>query len=106
MKASDIVKLTHNLSKQHFCELRQFAIENSSEISQNMRNFLDAVGTVSISENGKLNHGNTFKTVYYFEDHDVYLSINGWYSSFLGMDFEDAEIKEVTPKQKTITIFE
>ena len=106
MKASNIIKLTDSLGKQQFGELRQFILENRLEIPQNVRNFLNAVGTISISENGKLHHGNTFETVYYFEDHNVYLSISGWYSSFLGMDFEDAGIKEVTPKQKTITIFE
>ena len=57
MKASNIIKLTDSLGKQQFGELRQFILENRLEIPQNVRNFLNAVGTISISENGKLHHG-------------------------------------------------
>lgn len=43
--------------------------------------------------------------VLYFKDHDIYLKIEGAYYSYNGTDWDD-NVKEVRPKQKTITVFE
>lgn len=42
--------------------------------------------------------------VYYFETHDIYIKFSGWVSSYSDVEFED--MKQVTPTQKTITVYE
>lgn len=42
--------------------------------------------------------------VYHFKDHDVYMKVIGYYSSYSGETFQDCF--EVKPVTKTITIFE
>jgi hypothetical protein len=42
--------------------------------------------------------------VLYFTDHDVYVKVKGYWSSFGGDNFES--MKEVKPTQKTITVYE
>lgn len=44
--------------------------------------------------------------VVHFTDHDVYLKITGWYSSYNGYNFSDGEFQECRPKEKTIIIYE
>lgn len=49
------------------------------------------------------------KNVIYFEYHDIYLSIEGYYSSYDGADFSNnswVDIKEVKPVDKVITVYE
>ena len=50
--------------------------------------------------------GEDWERVYFFEEHGVYLSMSGFYSSYNGTDFDGYEPKEVTPKEKTITVYE
>lgn len=42
--------------------------------------------------------------VYHFIDHDVYMKVRGYWSSYGGDKFES--MKEVKPTQKTITVYE
>lgn len=44
-----------------------------------------------------------YYTVIHFLDHDVYLRADGWYASHVGGEYD--ELSEVTPKEKTITIY-
>lgn len=44
-----------------------------------------------------------FYNVIYFKDHDIYLKADGWYASHVGGEYD--ELFEVTPKEKTITIY-
>lgn len=43
--------------------------------------------------------------VVHFKDHDVYISLTGYYASHSGTEW-DGEYKEVRPKEKTITVYE
>lgn len=43
--------------------------------------------------------------VVHFKDHDVYISLTGYYASHSGTEW-DGEYKEVFPKTKTITVYE
>jgi hypothetical protein len=42
--------------------------------------------------------------VVYFKDHDVYISVSGYYSSQEGSTF-DGDFAEVKPEEKTITVY-
>lgn len=50
--------------------------------------------------------GDTWYTVRYFKDHDVYIKTNGFYSSYNGTDFDYGFGEEVKPVEKTITVYE
>ncbi len=52
--------------------------------------------------------GEEWYKVFYFVEHDVYVRIDGWYSSYNGTDFEDGWncCKEVKPQQKVVTVYE
>lgn len=43
--------------------------------------------------------------VLYFEDHDVFIKKEGYYTSYDGYDF-DGDLRIVRPRQKTITYYE
>lgn len=49
----------------------------------------------------------TWYSVKYFKDHDVYLRVDGYYQSHSGTDFEswDSAVSIVKPQQKTITVY-
>lgn len=50
--------------------------------------------------------GSTYYRVYCFQSNGekVYIKFNGWYASHYGSEYRDFEI--VTPKQRTITVYE
>lgn len=50
--------------------------------------------------------GENWERVYHFIDHNVYLSMCGYYQSYNGVEFYDYEPTEVKPKQKIITVYE
>jgi hypothetical protein len=57
---------------------------------------------------GGMDQGSDWQRVYHFVDHDVYIKVDGYYSSYCGTEFEDGwdSLSEVRPKEVTITIFE
>jgi len=58
-------------------------------------------------QTGDIDNTSYAHMVFLFKEHDVYIKLNGWYSSYSGScDWEDAEYSVVEPKQKTITIWE
>lgn len=64
------------------------------------------LGDVKIVDSwGGEGDGERIGVVYYFEDHDIYLRIDGRYASHYGSDW-DNEPYEVKPTQKTITVYE
>jgi hypothetical protein len=70
---------------------------------------LEELGDVSVIEHyGGEGKGDTYYTIWYFKDHDVYLRIDGFYSSYNGVDWIQGwdGASEVKPKQKTITVYE
>ena len=52
--------------------------------------------------------GDIWYSVKYFKDHDIYIKVSGYYSSYNGTEFYDNWncCKEVKPKEKLITIYE
>lgn len=61
-----------------------------------------------VEQYGGEGKGDTWYSVKYFPDHDIYIRINGWYQSYNGTEFYDGwdSCTEVRPQLKTITIFE
>jgi hypothetical protein len=51
--------------------------------------------------------GNYWCSVKYFVEHDIYILVEGSYSSYEGTDFYDGWdcCKEVRPQEKTITVY-
>lgn len=61
-----------------------------------------------VHSTGGEDEGSHWTRTYYFTDHDVYLKVTGYYQSHYGTDFDGGWdcVKEVKPKEKTITIYE
>jgi len=61
-----------------------------------------------VDSTGGEGRGSHWTRTYHFTDHDVYLKVTGYYQSHHGTDFDDGWdcVKEVVPKQKTITVYE
>ena len=59
---------------------------------------------------GGSDRGSDWVSVFHFENHDVYLKVSGYYSSYEGVEFDDTswetnEIKEVRPFEIIQTIY-
>ncbi len=52
--------------------------------------------------------GETYYRVYHFIEHDVYIRVDGFYSSYNGVDFGDwnEACKEVKPEVRQVTFYE
>lgn len=61
---------------------------------------------VEVEQHGGEDQGSYWYSVKHFIDHDVYIKITGYYSSYNGTDFYDGYGCEVRPTEKTITVFE
>lgn len=61
-----------------------------------------------VAQKGGESMGSEWYSVKYFKDHDVYIKVEGYYSSYDGTHFDgwDEACSEVEPQQKTITIYE
>lgn len=58
-----------------------------------------------VHQRGGEGQGTKWYQVWYFKDHDVYLRIDGHYTSYDGVDFYDGYGYQVFPKEKTITVY-
>ena len=82
---------------------------SNSDVHKNLKNTLGNWKEIRVS--GGSDQGSDWVRVYYFEDHDVYLQVSGYYSSYEGIEFNDdswntKEIKEVRPKEVIKVIYE
>lgn len=50
--------------------------------------------------------GETWYAVWHFVNHDVYIRIDGHYTSYNGVDFYQGYGREVRPVEKVVTVFE
>jgi len=68
----------------------------------------DKCGKIEYYEEGtrELLNPDSIVSVIYFEDHNVYIGMFGYYDSWNGSSFDDSELIEVEPKKIEITIFE
>ena len=61
-----------------------------------------------VFSSGGADRGSDWRRIYHFTDHDVYLQVQGYYQSHYGTDFNNGWdcVTIVTPKEKTITVYE
>ena len=62
-------------------------------------------GEIVHEKGGYEGEGEEVIRVIFLKDHNIYFKIGGFYSSYNGTDWEST-ISQVTPKEKTITVFE
>lgn len=63
-------------------------------------------GITEVEQKGGEDEGTEWYSVKYFEEHGVYIRTDGYYTSYNGTDFEDGMGYEVTPQERTITVYE
>jgi hypothetical protein len=82
--------------------LEEFAEENYDEEHIGLGNIRE------VYQQGGEGKGDYWKSVKHFVEHDVYIQVIGFYSSYNGVLFEDWEssCNQVIPKEKTITVYE
>ena len=79
----------------------------SAFIYESHNDFENTIGKVKeISSVGDKEGGGEYsEKVFYFEKHNVYLKVTGFYSSYNGTDWNN-DWTEVFPKEKLITVYE
>lgn len=106
IKDISIMKITKEqlISKLRECEVSEgnFAYEDYDEDK------LDFGKITEIEQIGGEEEGSNWFSIKYFEKTKQYFKISGYYQSYSGTDFEGYEscLKEVFPKEKTITVYE
>lgn len=98
MKFEEILEETKKLYSE---SVSDFAYDESNTIP-NVGNFKE------IDQHGGEGEGERWWSVKHFVDHNVYIKVKGFYSSYNGVDFFDGWdcCEEVTPKEKTIIVYE
>lgn len=61
-----------------------------------------------VEKYGGEGQGDTWYSVKYFPEYNIYMKVSGWYQSYDDTEFGDWEsaCKQVFPQQKTITVYE
>ena len=90
----DILKSTINKEDFEYLQLDKYL------------NILNLGKIECVSSYGGEDKGSEFYNVQYFVDHDVYIKLEGYYSSYEGVDYGGFDYEEVRPIQKTITVYE
>ena len=81
--------------------------KNNGKVDYNKWN-VEGLGLVTrVEEHGGEDQGTEWYVVYKFEDHDVYIKVSGYYTSYNGTDFDGgwACCSDVKPTEKTITVY-
>lgn len=67
----------------------------------------EAFGEIEVvDEKGDCEGGGDYSMkVFHFKDHNCFIKVTGFYSSYNGTDW-DSDWKEVAPKEKLITVYE
>lgn len=58
-----------------------------------------------IEQEGGEGEGESWHSVRYFKDHDIYLRVDATYTSYEGTDFSDSTIEEVRPVERMVTFY-
>ncbi len=71
-------------------------------------NVQDAGPFEEVFSKGGEDEGSDWRRVKLFKDHNVFIEVSTMYTSYEGADFESGWdcCKEVSPKEKTITVYE
>lgn len=79
---------------------------NKNEFEELQGDYPALWGTVKqVRQEGGEGEGENYVVVNHFVDHDVYVRLRGFYSSYDGVDFNGYGYEQVEPVQKTITVY-
>ena len=95
-------KRCHNQSKEERIRKNDLTRELASA-------YLEEVGIgdwEEVDQYGGEGRGETWYSIKYFKDHDIYIRTDGWYASYHGTEFDDGYGKEVKPIKKMVTVYE
>jgi len=102
-------KLTYkkiiSILKKELKDVSQFAY---SDFDSNIDKLKKELGPFEdIDSHGGEGEGSDWWVVKYFKDHDIYIKVSGYYTSYSGTDFEGwDDCSQVFPKKKTIIVYE
>lgn len=103
MKADELIKKVEDFMVENDISLDRFCYEDID-----VKLLEEKVGTMEyilVAERGTTGDHDTSQTVVYFKEYDIYLSLDGYYNSQDGSNFDYAKFKEVKPKKVTTTIY-
>lgn len=115
--AQEAIEIRNKFAKEHYKDYKWDSEENRV-LYQQLPNphsiakelYHKEIGLIwkEVDQYGGEGKGDTWYSIKYFKDHDVYLRVDGWYSSYYGTDFADWDdaVKEVRPQEKTIIVYE
>jgi hypothetical protein len=88
--------------EKHYDSVEEFAYDSSDAEVPGVGKF------VIVKKYGGEGKGEEWYNTRHFIDHDVYISVAGYYTSYDGVYFEDGwyNIFEVRPKEKTVIVYE
>ena len=104
--------------KKTYSEIIKILSENCDNISSfvyddyDYKLLEDCLGSwKQIHISGGSDKGSDWSRVYHFEDHDVYIKFDAYYTSYTGIEFDDLSweggyIREVRPKEVIKIIYE
>jgi hypothetical protein len=90
-------------------ELQKQGLKIDTFAFQEFENPVLNIGTITeVAQYGGEGQGDTWYSVKHLPDHDMYIRVDGYYSSQDGTEFYDGwnSCSEVKQKQKTITVYE
>lgn len=101
MTAIEIIKGINQIGLDKFC-YEDYYDEDDPDTTDEI---LDKLGKFkTVAERGGSDQGSEWWHVFYFEDHDIFIKIQGYYSSYNGVD--NLRAFEVEPKEVTITVYD
>jgi hypothetical protein len=91
-------KLTFNEVVEHLNNTT--TISDFAYIARYGKTIIEGLGEVKeVDSYGGEDKGSDWYTVKHFIDHDVYIRIDAYYSSYDGTDFDNSEYEEVFPTE-------
>lgn len=107
---NDFVAAASSVAKKSYDEILEI-LKNESTVSEFAHEGADGLdlGTITeIERVGGYDQGSTWYNVKHFVDHDVYIKVSGYYSSYSGTEFDgwDDACEHVRPALKTVTVYE
>ena len=83
-------------------------LPNEYTITKNLVREKLGLNWTEVHQYGGEGQGDHWESVKHFPEHDIYIKVVGYYSSYSGTDFNDwkSACSEVKPKEKQITVYE
>ena len=106
MKAEDIIKILKEQEEKDGDEFKNAFGNNCDDDGDEFNAEEIGLGKSEMVHSDREGSSfDTMVTVQHFKDHNIYISLSGYYSSQEGTTW-DGDFKQVYPKTKTITVYE